>query len=428
MIQSSIGIQIMIRTWFFRFQLSVMKYQYHFILRIHHILFSLKITIISCLLTSTFQCQLGEFLNQTTGGCMISDKFQNQYQVTRKALNCSYKDDTQIRLIESSMIELRLYYWRTYNNSQNIEYCHHFPKNCQCGWKPGDKSCIVGHIGALCEQCDLYNTRGQGSFYLCSAYQCLNCNITIYNILSITFVILWTLLSTLNSASSTSRNSYRIYSQAKIKIIWGQISNQKNINSYTNKTFDQLLLNNFYSLYIFIIELILLNLQLFLLIATQFQLLIYQLYISELSGVQSWLYHIFQYLLDYVLQQLHSKQFTMIFHLLLYHQFICLSISNQIQLDKLFLCYPIEQFQMNFRFQAMCLKRIIDFDIPLLIIALQFQVSFSMEFIKIGKNLTKQPLARLGDIYIMRISKKLILGNNQNNLKKGANNIGSNLL
>ncbi|CAD8200536.1 unnamed protein product [Paramecium pentaurelia] len=152
----------------------------------------------------TFQCQLGEFLNQTTGGCMICDKFQNQYQVTRKALNCSYKDDTKIRLIESSMIELRQYYWRAYNYSQNIEYCYHFPKNCQGGWKPGDKSCIVGHIGALCEQCDLYNTRGQGSFYLSSAYQCLNCNITIYNILSITFVILWTLLSTLISVSSTS--------------------------------------------------------------------------------------------------------------------------------------------------------------------------------------------------------------------------------
>ncbi|CAD8163743.1 unnamed protein product [Paramecium octaurelia] len=152
----------------------------------------------------TFQCQLGEFLNQTTGGCILCDKFQNQYQVARKALNCSFKDDMKIRLIESSMIELRPTYWRAYNHSQNIEYCYHMPKNCQGGWIPGDKSCQVGHIGALCEQCDLYDSRGQGSFYLSSAYQCLNCKITVYNILSIIFVIFWTLLSTLISVSSTS--------------------------------------------------------------------------------------------------------------------------------------------------------------------------------------------------------------------------------
>ncbi|CAD8179299.1 unnamed protein product [Paramecium pentaurelia] len=79
----------------------------------------------------TFQCQLSEFLNQTPGWCRICDKFQNLLSITRKALNCSYKDNTKIRLIESSMIELRQYYWRAYNYSQNIEYCYQFPKNCQ---------------------------------------------------------------------------------------------------------------------------------------------------------------------------------------------------------------------------------------------------------------------------------------------------------
>ena len=34
--------------------------------------------------------------------------------------------------------------------------------NCLGGWSTGDKSCLKGHIGALCEQCDIYNIRGDG--------------------------------------------------------------------------------------------------------------------------------------------------------------------------------------------------------------------------------------------------------------------------
>ena len=32
-------------------------------------------------------------------------------------------------------------------------------------WKiTGDLSCKIGNLGALCEQCDLYNFLGQGSY------------------------------------------------------------------------------------------------------------------------------------------------------------------------------------------------------------------------------------------------------------------------
>lgn len=49
------------------------------------------------------------------------------------------------------MIELREYYWRAYYYSQTIENCYHLVENCKGGWRPGDESCILGHIGALCE-------------------------------------------------------------------------------------------------------------------------------------------------------------------------------------------------------------------------------------------------------------------------------------
>jgi hypothetical protein len=42
--------------------------------------------------------------------------------------------------------------------------------NCNGGWKTGDNSCFISHIGALCEQCDLYNIRGDGSFSVSETY------------------------------------------------------------------------------------------------------------------------------------------------------------------------------------------------------------------------------------------------------------------
>ncbi|CAD8169357.1 unnamed protein product [Paramecium pentaurelia] len=153
----------------------------------------------------TFPCQLGEFLNKTSGGCVLCDTFKNQYQVSRNAQNCSYKDDTKIKSLESSMIELREHNWRAYYYSETIEYCYHLLENCKGGWMPGDESCILGHIGALCEQCDLYDSRGGGSYSVSSVYSCGSCDDIAYNIISIILLSLWTIITTLITVSSTTQ-------------------------------------------------------------------------------------------------------------------------------------------------------------------------------------------------------------------------------
>ncbi|CAD8073527.1 unnamed protein product [Paramecium sonneborni] len=151
----------------------------------------------------TFPCQLGEFLNTTSGGCTLCDTFQNQYQVQWNAQSCTQKDDFKIRQIKPAMIELRSGYWRPYYYSQTIEYCYHLVENCEGGWKPGDDSCITGHIGALCEQCDLYNIVGLGQYSVSSKYSCGSCDQIIGNILTIVFISAWTLISILMSVGST---------------------------------------------------------------------------------------------------------------------------------------------------------------------------------------------------------------------------------
>ena len=55
-------------------------------------------------------------------------------------------------------------YWRPYTTNDRITYCVNNPSVCKGGWIPGDRSCTIGQLGALCEQCDLYNVRGNGVY------------------------------------------------------------------------------------------------------------------------------------------------------------------------------------------------------------------------------------------------------------------------
>lgn len=57
--------------------------------------------------------------------------------------------------------------------------------------------CSLGHIGALCETCDLYNIRGSGQFASAGNFQCLNCDelignntliVAIISIISLAFI------------------------------------------------------------------------------------------------------------------------------------------------------------------------------------------------------------------------------------------------
>lgn len=35
---------------------------------------------------------------------------------------------------------------------------------CEGGWKVNFNSCCLGHLGAICNECDLYNVRGNSSY------------------------------------------------------------------------------------------------------------------------------------------------------------------------------------------------------------------------------------------------------------------------
>ncbi|CAD8201747.1 unnamed protein product [Paramecium pentaurelia] len=45
-----------------------------------------------------------------------------------------------------------------------IEHCFKFVDFCEGGWVVSDNLCLVGHIGGFCEECDMYDIRGQGNY------------------------------------------------------------------------------------------------------------------------------------------------------------------------------------------------------------------------------------------------------------------------
>ncbi|CAD8130485.1 unnamed protein product [Paramecium sonneborni] len=137
------------------------------------------------------------------------------------------------------MIELRKSYWRAYYYSKNIEKYYHLTENCNGGWSPGDESCTVGHIGALCEQCDLYNIRGDGFYSVSSTYSCDSCEQIFGNVFTIIFISIWTLVSILMSVSSTVQMIEEHIIGIRLKIlgvavVLNQISTAILIKIFTN--------------------------------------------------------------------------------------------------------------------------------------------------------------------------------------------------
>lgn len=47
-------------------------------------------------------------------------------------------------------------YWRPNYDNDNYESCYNLKDSCLGGWVPGNPSCYTGHLGALCESCDIY--------------------------------------------------------------------------------------------------------------------------------------------------------------------------------------------------------------------------------------------------------------------------------
>ncbi|CAD8181135.1 unnamed protein product [Paramecium pentaurelia] len=174
-------------------------------------------------------CQLGEFYHQN--GCSTCQDNQGFYSVTYNATKCSIFDKSKFEAITSNNINLKLGFWRPHYLSDIIVDCFKSLQSCKGGWTVGDDTCIIGHIGGLCEECDKYNIRGDGYYFKNDQnISCLNCNYNSANILSVILIALWAIISTLITLRSVEKTN-QAFMQLKI--------NQKFSNILFKLNFDQ---------------------------------------------------------------------------------------------------------------------------------------------------------------------------------------------
>ncbi|CAD8196270.1 unnamed protein product [Paramecium pentaurelia] len=162
----------------------------------------------------SLKCQLGEFY--VNEGCQICQSNQGFYSVTYNTTKCSIFDKTKFSNITSNMIDLLPGYWRPHNLSDFTEECFKNQAYCQGGWLVGYNLCIPGHIGALCEECDIYDIRGFGNFYKNQwNQQCQICQDKWDGIISLILILIWTFLSIILSLRSINRSN-KLFTQLKL--------------------------------------------------------------------------------------------------------------------------------------------------------------------------------------------------------------------
>ncbi|CAK91844.1 unnamed protein product (macronuclear) [Paramecium tetraurelia] len=176
----------------------------------------------------TLPCQIGELKNDEDYSCHPCDYTQDYYSVNLNSNKCKIRDNIQMEQVKSAQIKLRPNFWRPYFYADLVEYCYNFELNCLGGWNYGDSSCSLGHIGALCEQCDIYNTRGYGSYSISQKYKCGSCDDTDSNTLIIIAISLWTLISISISVKSTVEIIKQLAKASKLKQIGIMIIVTKN--------------------------------------------------------------------------------------------------------------------------------------------------------------------------------------------------------
>ncbi|CAD8103714.1 unnamed protein product [Paramecium sonneborni] len=154
----------------------------------------------------SLKCQLGEFY--VDNGCQICQSNQGYYSVSYNATKCSIFDKDKYSNITSNMIQLLQGFWRPNNFSDYVESCFKNPLFCNGGWQVSHSTCSLGHIGALCEECDIYNIRGHGIYFKNSWDQnCLKCQFQWSNTLPVFIGCLWTFISITMSLRSISRSN-----------------------------------------------------------------------------------------------------------------------------------------------------------------------------------------------------------------------------
>lgn len=104
------------------------------------------------------------------------------------------KDDVTMRNVTNGyIINITSGYWRAHNHTADIAECVLAPENCLGG--TANFTCATGHIGALCEACDLYGQFWNESYASADATHCGSCNEVSGNAYKIAGITIYTMIT-----------------------------------------------------------------------------------------------------------------------------------------------------------------------------------------------------------------------------------------
>ncbi|CAD8154246.1 unnamed protein product [Paramecium pentaurelia] len=165
----------------------------------------------------TIKCQMGEYFQEDQ--CLACNSSKGYYSVNPLIGSCQKSNPYYIRNHTENLIDLYPGVWRYTLYSSTLELCSNQPKNCLGGWKFGDDTCLEGTIGALCQECDLYNTRGFGRYSKTREYTCLLCGNQGLILIEFFFVFIWVLIQIGLTVKSTQlQNQKFLYCKAQTKM------------------------------------------------------------------------------------------------------------------------------------------------------------------------------------------------------------------
>ncbi|CAD8147103.1 unnamed protein product [Paramecium octaurelia] len=182
---------------------------------------------------NTFKCRVGQIKSIQDNSCHECDPNLDQYSNQLNLNKCYIRDEQSTINVTSFGLNLRSGYWRPYFENNIVEECLNLRENCLGGWNSGDISCYKGHIGALCEQCDIWNIRGGGSFSTSQQYSCGSCDNVSYNLVQIIGFSIWSLITiVLSVKGANSVQSYQLESPYLIKILTNYLQIISSLTSF----------------------------------------------------------------------------------------------------------------------------------------------------------------------------------------------------
>ncbi|EGR34662.1 hypothetical protein IMG5_004650, partial [Ichthyophthirius multifiliis] len=147
-------------------------------------------------------CIRGEIYLESSRECHYCQA--GKYSIIENSKFC--KECPNVGVIQcpgGSEIQLNSGYFRRIPESDIIEECKNLIENCVGGYEAGNNSCALGHIGALCESCDIYGIQWGESWSNSAQFKCGKCSEISGNAIKMFFISLYTLIAILFSVKST---------------------------------------------------------------------------------------------------------------------------------------------------------------------------------------------------------------------------------